>query len=139
MCHPRPVDVCLHESFLQPPCFSSVDPTWNAALGVFSLSLPPETQISWDPFLQVWQVTGKGHPLPHTMHKKLAEVLSLSIGTSVKQVAVGEMPAVRDHGLPLRSHCWRCWNSRDHGQSLGAEVTYRKKQMPLYLLPLSLR
>lgn len=40
-------------------------------------------------------VTGKGYPLPHTVHAKLAEVLVLSIGASVKQVAVGRMPGGR--------------------------------------------
>jgi hypothetical protein len=34
-------------------------------------------------------VTGKGHPLPHTVHTELAEVLVLSIGASGRQVAVG--------------------------------------------------
>lgn len=97
--------VCtMVELLLQPPLLLQLDHTWDADLGVSSLSLTAEAQILWDPFLQVWQVTGKGHPLPHAVHTKLAEVLVLSIGASVRQVAVGGCQVAGDPGLPLRGH-----------------------------------
>lgn len=69
-------------------------------------------------------------PAYHTIHEKLAEVLALSVVVFVKQVAKREMPSVRGPGAAAGKQSWRCWSGRDHGQILGAEVTYSKKRMP---------
>lgn len=47
MCHPRPVDAYLHDGGVVPPAsmLLQLDHTWDADLGVSSLSLTPEAQI----------------------------------------------------------------------------------------------
>jgi hypothetical protein len=47
VCHPRPVDAYLHDGGVVPPAsmLLQLDHTWDADLGVSSLSLTPEAQI----------------------------------------------------------------------------------------------